>query len=870
VIVGILAWLGLALQFYLIVWSPMDGGPGGLVGASQFFGYFTILTNLIVALVLTSSLLPDRWRASLSSPTVRAATATYIAMVGIVYSVVLRDLWNPQGAQKWADVILHDAVPVLYVLHWIAFQRTRTLRWRAPVTWLLFPAGYVVCALLRGVVTGWYPYPFLDASVIGWGRVAIGSIGLLVGFVVLGLLVVAIDRARSWFAGAMQVMAYLYFLRVPFLVAALVGTLTFQGSCRAAAAYKLVHGVFDVGPMTLFVVAFLAGWLTLALSVQADTILRFGDARFRVPAPPPALMRVVLSLGQLHIRLATAILAVIYGVLCLSVVWAGWKAGTGMVLLKGVAVLAGALTTVLVLWLGLSVGKPPRLVERVFAGVGRWVGRNGYFDGTALIPNHGLATLCLAFFAFVYLAFAFGPRLWPHVPTLVSLLSLALLLAFLGAGASYLFDGLRVPVLIPVVVGLWLTALSPDTDEVFIVRPAGDFARATPRDVLEKRGSRAIVVCAAGGGIQAGAWATQVLAGLTEETGGEFARHLRLISSVSGGSYGTMYFTGAYEGGGVSDDAMRAVRQSALVSSLDELAEGFVFGDLLRLGRAWPGGTAVFGRLLGRGDTLEATWADAKTRPAAGPASNTLNQWSNDVRQGTRPAHIFNAMGAERGRRFVFSTVDLGGERPLYDFNTTYPKHDVAVVTAARVSSAFPWIVPAARINVAAPDRPHLVDGGYYDNYGVVSAIDFLLEGTTNRDPQSPLEVLLIEISGAHAADKVSGARGWFYQFFAPLQGLMAMRTQAQKARNEVELTLLGDVLRTRQATLTRAAFRFADSEPLSWHLTASEKGQITEEWTTPCAREQVQIVRRFLGLPVPASLPPACPRGEPAFSRQP
>lgn len=863
--IGALAWIGLALQFFLIVWSPMDGGPGGLVGASRFFGYFTILTNLIVALVLTSSLLPGRWRAFLSSPSVRAATAAYITMVGIVYSAVLRDLWNPQGAQKWADVILHDAVPILYLLHWIVCHRTGTLRWRAPITWLLYPAGYVVYALLRGVLTGWYPYPFLDANVIGWGRVAAGSIVLLVGFAGLGLLVVALDKAcRRFVACAIRLAAYLYFLRVPFLVAALVAALAIQGSRHDAAAFKLVHGVFDVTPLTLSVVAGLACWLTLALSVQADTILRFGDMRFRVAAPPQALMRVVFSVGGIHVRLATAILTVLYGVLCLSVVWAGWRAGTGTVPMKSVAVLAGAVIALLVLGLGLLVyRKPPRLVEQGFAAVARFVGRNGYFDGDTLIPNHGLATLCLTLFALVYVAFALGLRFWPHVPALVSLLTFALLVAFLGAGASYLFDGLRVPVLIPAVVGLWLTALSPSTDEVFVVRPAGDLVRATPRDLLEKRGPRAIVVCAAGGGIQAGAWATQVLSGLTEETGGEFARHIRLISSVSGGSYGTMYFTGAYEGGAVTNDSARAVRESALVSSLDELAEGFVYGDLLRLGRAVPVLRALLERVPGRGDTLEASWVDTRNRPAAGPASSTLNQWSNDVHQGIRPAHIFNAMGAERGRRFVFSTVDLGRNRPLYDFNATYPKHDVAVATAARVSAAFPWIVPAARIGADAEDSPHLVDGGYYDNYGVVSAIDFLLEGTTHRDPQSRLEVLFIEISGAQSAEKVpSGTRGWFYQFFAPVQGLMAMRTHAQKARNEVELTLLGDVLARSNASLTRAAFRFSDTEPLSWHLTAGEKMRIADVWRKDaCVREQVQIVRQFLGLSVDASLPPASDR---------
>ena len=41
------------------------------------------------------------------------AAREYIAIVGITYSLLLRHMWNPQGTQKIADVLLHDVVPVL-------------------------------------------------------------------------------------------------------------------------------------------------------------------------------------------------------------------------------------------------------------------------------------------------------------------------------------------------------------------------------------------------------------------------------------------------------------------------------------------------------------------------------------------------------------------------------------------------------------------------------------------------------------------------------------------------------------------------------------------------------------------------------------
>lgn len=182
------------LQFYLIVNPTSPEMPGGWTGASRFFGYFTVLTNILVALVLSAPLLRGRIGGWLSSHSIRAATAAYIAMVGIVYALVLKQLWNPQGLQKLADMALHEIVPVLYLLYWIFFGRTRTLRPGAAFGWLAYPVGYLVYALLRGALEGWYAYPFIDASQVGYGRVFLNATVILVGFIALGLLVVALDR----------------------------------------------------------------------------------------------------------------------------------------------------------------------------------------------------------------------------------------------------------------------------------------------------------------------------------------------------------------------------------------------------------------------------------------------------------------------------------------------------------------------------------------------------------------------------------------------------------------------------------------------------------------------------------------------------
>ena len=185
-VLALLTWAALALQFYLSATTHL---PNLLV---NFFSFFTILTNLLVAAVCTGLALRTRPH---PTPGLQAATAVYITVVGLGYTLLLRHIWNPQGLQKLADTLLHDAVPILYVLLWLTLLRPRArLPWRAAATWLLWPAIYLIYSLVRGALTGWYPYPFLDPRTLGYPRVAlVVAICFAVAFA-LSLATIALTR----------------------------------------------------------------------------------------------------------------------------------------------------------------------------------------------------------------------------------------------------------------------------------------------------------------------------------------------------------------------------------------------------------------------------------------------------------------------------------------------------------------------------------------------------------------------------------------------------------------------------------------------------------------------------------------------------
>lgn len=194
VLSAIVGWSVLALQLYLLIASNIENGLPGIVGVMKFFDYFTILSNLLVATVFTTVGLQRYADGFFAHPKVKTGIAVYILITGLVYFLILRHTWNPTGLWWLADVALHYVMPALYLIEWLFFTPKGYLRWHDALRWLVFPLGFAAWALFWGAVFGFYPYPFLDVAKLGYPQVLLNSVFMAIGFLVIGLLLVAIDR----------------------------------------------------------------------------------------------------------------------------------------------------------------------------------------------------------------------------------------------------------------------------------------------------------------------------------------------------------------------------------------------------------------------------------------------------------------------------------------------------------------------------------------------------------------------------------------------------------------------------------------------------------------------------------------------------
>jgi hypothetical protein len=192
-----LAWFSILLQCFLSLQSAILSGKSAASGIVGFLGYFTVLTNLLVCISLTAPLISGTSAGKFfSRADVTAGVATSILFVGLAYHFLLRNTWNPQGLQLFATILLHYVIPALYLLHWWFNSPRVALYWVQPVIWGAYPTLYLIYALIRGRILGSYPYFFIDAAAIGYGRTLINGVGLLCVFIALGLIMVALGRTR--------------------------------------------------------------------------------------------------------------------------------------------------------------------------------------------------------------------------------------------------------------------------------------------------------------------------------------------------------------------------------------------------------------------------------------------------------------------------------------------------------------------------------------------------------------------------------------------------------------------------------------------------------------------------------------------------
>ena len=242
------------------------------------------------------------------------------------------------------------------------------------------------------------------------------------------------------------------------------------------------------------------------------------------------------------------------------------------------------------------------------------------------------------------------------------------------------------------------------------------------------------IVATEGGGARAAYWTAVVLSSLQDKVPA-FSNHLFAISGVSGGSVGAAVFDAllvrrlikgqqpsSFVAVTNADDTFHGEAQAVLrfdvlsgtLASLSQadFAQRFLFFPLFRdrayaLEKGWEAGWS-------------SAWKkDDATRALFGKGFlETLNQYPQV------PALFLNGTMVETGDRIITSNLRVhseagfGGAFDGFDLL----QNDLSFSTAAHMSARFPYLSPAGTLKNGKGALGHVVDGGYFEDSGTLTA----------------------------------------------------------------------------------------------------------------------------------------------------
>jgi len=195
---AVIGWFAVITQLYLMLTNRIVPVPATIF---RYFAFFTINTNILVALCFTFIFLGNKYNLGrfFSKASTVTAITVYITIVGVIYNVILRSLWEPQGMQKLVDELLHSVIPVLFILYWLVFTSIGELKWKNAFPWLIYPIIYIIYAIVHGAITRFYPYPFVDVNELGYNKALLNGGAVLLIIFLLSLALISAGKIMKRF-----------------------------------------------------------------------------------------------------------------------------------------------------------------------------------------------------------------------------------------------------------------------------------------------------------------------------------------------------------------------------------------------------------------------------------------------------------------------------------------------------------------------------------------------------------------------------------------------------------------------------------------------------------------------------------------------
>jgi len=201
---------------------------------------------------------------------------------------------------------------------------------------------------------------------------------------------------------------------------------------------------------------------------------------------------------------------------------------------------------------------------------------------------------------------------------------------------------------------------------------------------------------------------------------------------VSGGSLGAAVFVTLLADGAPAPapscasrgKAFECAGQAVLAQDfLAPAAASMLFPDLMQ--RFVPAPVFREDRAAALEQGWERAWGEAGLAGDAWTRRSFTGLWRGQA--GHLPALFLNGTHVETGKRIITANLKIDGAAfpDAYDFFTLAPD-DVLPSTAVHNSARFAYVSPAGTLRAGGRNRGHIVDGGYFEDFGAVTAQEAL------------------------------------------------------------------------------------------------------------------------------------------------
>lgn len=183
-----------------VAWQVTDRLANNNFRPGEYFAYFSIVTALVAGgfLVATGLGLVRGKQDTKWVEISRLSLSVAMIVVGVVYHALLADAPGDirDGDYVWPvlpNEVIHTYGPILIAVDYLLSHKAFRIKLRAALWVAVFPLTWLMFSVVRGLVTNWWPYWFINPNEEGGipGMLAyiaaITSFFLILGFLVLGI-----------------------------------------------------------------------------------------------------------------------------------------------------------------------------------------------------------------------------------------------------------------------------------------------------------------------------------------------------------------------------------------------------------------------------------------------------------------------------------------------------------------------------------------------------------------------------------------------------------------------------------------------------------------------------------------------------------